>query len=142
MTMFKSKTLRCIVWFLCFSLSVFLLLVIPSSFNSVIWITLAFDTIAFISQFLLWSVLLNRIRYTQQVFNRYPCMVVSGSYLFVEFVLCIVAALKSTLMTVKVSLVINFVVMVVSWIIILLLIISKNHVERVDIRQKKHHIEL
>ena len=138
----KSKIIKCVIWFLAFALSVFLLLVIPSSYSQSIWVTLVFDVIAFVSQLILLLTIFNRPVGAKGVFNRYPTMLVSSLYLIVEFIICIVMAVMGSSIPFKMSLIINFIVMVIAWIILLMMILSKDHVERIDSRQKDHHVEL
>ena len=138
----KAKVIKYVIWFLAFALSVFLLLVIPSSYSQSIWVTLVFDVIAFVSQLILWLTIFNRPVGAKGVFNRYPTMLVSSLYLIVEFIICIVMAVMGSSIPFKMSLIINFIVMVIAWIILLMMILSKDHVERIDSRQKDHHVEL
>ena len=138
----KSKIIKCAIWFLTFALSVFLLLVIPSGYSQSIWVTLVFDVIAFVSQLILWLTIFNRPVGAKGVFNRYPTMLVSALYLIVEFIICIVTAVMESSIPFKTSMIINFIVMVIAWIVLLMMILSKDHVERIDSRQKDHHVEL
>ncbi len=138
----KFKIIKCAIWFLTFALSVFLLLVIPSGYSQSIWVTLVFDVIAFVSQLILWLTVFNRPVGAKGVFNRYPTMLVSALYLIVEFIVCIVTAVMESLIPFKTSMIINFIVMVIAWIILLMMVLSKDHVERIDSRQKDHHVEL
>lgn len=138
----KSRIIKCVIWFLAFALSVFLLLVIPGGYSQSIWVTFVFDVIAFVSQLILWLIILNKSGGAKGVFNRYPTMVVSSLYLIAEFIICVVTAVMGLSIPFKTSLIINFIVMVIAWIILLMLILSKDHVERIDSRQKDHHVEL
>lgn len=138
----KSKIIKCVIWFLAFALSVFLLLVIPNSYSQSIWVTLVFDTIAFVSQLVLWLTIFNKPVGAKGVFNRYPTMLISSLYLVIEFIICVIVAVAGSSISFKMSLIINFIIMVVAWIILLMMILSKDHVERIDSRQKDHHVEL
>ncbi len=138
----KSKIIKCVIWFLAFALSVFLLLVIPNSYSQSIWVTLVFDTIAFVSQLILWLTIFNRSIVAKGIFNRYPTMLISSLYLAIEFIVCVIVAVAGSSISFKMSLIINLIIMVVAWIILLMMILSKNHVERIDSRQKDHHVEL
>lgn len=138
----KAKLKKCVIWFLTFALSVFLLLVIPGSYSQSIWVTLVFDVTAFVSQLVLWLTIFNRSIGVTGVFNRYPTMLVSSLYLIVEFFICIATAVMESSISLKMSLIINFIVMVIAWTILLMLISSKDHIERLDTRQKDHHVEL
>ena len=138
----KSKITKCVIWFLTFALSVFFLLVIPSSYSQSIWVTLVFDVIAFVSQLILWLIAFNKSMGAKSVFNHYPTMFVSSLYLIVEFIICIVTSIAGSSIPVKVAMMINLIVMVIAWIVLLMTILSKNRVERIDSRQKDHHVEL
>lgn len=138
----KSRIIKCVIWFLAFALSVFLLLVIPGSYSQSIWVTLVFDVIAFVSQLILWLTIFNKPVGTKGVFNRYPTMFISSLYLVIEFIICVIVAVAGSSISFKMSLIINFIIMVVTWIILLMMILSKDHVERIDNRQKDHHVEL
>lgn len=138
----KSKIITCVIWFLAFSLSLFLLLVIPSSYSQSVWVTLVFDVIAFVSQLVLWLIISNRPVGAKGSFNCYPIMMVSLFYLIVEFIICIVMAVMTLAISFKISIIINFIVMVIAWIVLLMLILSKEHIERIELRQNDHHVEL
>ena len=140
--MVRSKALRLAAWLLCFALSIFLLFVIPKSYTPSIWVALIFDVIAFVSQLILWIIILDQASDSKGVFNRYPIMAVSTSYLIAELIVCIVTSVLGASLSLKTSLIVNFLIMVVAWVVIVLLISSKNHIERLDSRQKDRHIEL
>ena len=140
--MVKSKIFKFIIWFLTFVLSVFLLLMIPNSYSYSIWVTLVFDTIAFVSQLVLWLTIFNRPVGAKGVFNRYPTMIISSTYLAVEFMICVIVAVAGSSISFKIALIINFIIMVMAWIILLIMILSKDYIERLDNRQKDHHVEL
>lgn len=138
----KYKIIKIIIWFLAFALSIFLLLIIPSNYSQSIWVALVFDTTAFVSQLILWLTAFRGASGEKATFNRYPMMMVSIIYLSVELAICIATALMGTSLSFKASLIINFIVMIVAWIILLMMILSKNHIERIDTQQKYHHVEL
>lgn len=138
----KTKIVGFSIWLLVFALSVFLLMVIPSNYSQSIWVTLVFDVIAFVSQLVLWLIIYGKPVGAKDVFNRYPIMLVSSIYLIVELVICIVTAVMGLSISFKMALVINFTIMIFAWIILLMMVLSKDHIERLDERQKDHHVEL
>lgn len=138
----KSKIITCVIWFLTFSLSLFLLLVIPSSYSQSVWVTLVFEVIAFLSQLILWLIIFDRPVGAKGGFNCYPIMMISLFYLIVEFIIGIVMAVMGASISFKISLIINFIVMVIAWIVLLMMILSKEHLERIELRQNDHHVEL
>ena len=138
----KAKVIKYVIWFLAFALSVFMLLVIPNSYSQSIWVTFVFDTIAFVSQLVLWLSIFNRPIGEKGVFNRYPLMIISSLYLVIEFIFCVIVAIAGPTISFKISLTMNFIILVIAWIILLMLIMAKNHVERTDSRQTDHHVEV
>ena len=140
--MVKSKAIGFVVWLLCFALSIFLLLIIPNSYPRTIFVTLIFDVIAFCSQLIIWLIVLKQIQEPRKAFYNYPVLLVSTSYLIIEMVMCLVIAIIGDYLSFKTAIIINFVIMVIAWIMLVLLIPAKSHVERLDSRQKNHHIEL
>ncbi len=139
----KSRIIRTVVWFLFFSFSIFLLLVIPENFNaSQIWITLIFDTIAFVSQLILWNIINNKLVDANKGFFNTPTLCISLAYLIVQTILCVVVAYIHSNISSKVALIINFAIMIFFWIVLLLTIMSRDHVEQIEKRQKNHHTEL
>lgn len=69
-------------------------------------------------------------------------MMVSVIYMVIQFVICIVTGVIGTMLSFKVALIINFVVCIIMWILIMMLGFAKDHVQRIDSRQKNHHTEL
>lgn len=138
----SRKRVGVIIWFLGFALSVFLLMVIPNNYSPAIWVTLVFDSVAFISQLFLWLTLFKGKIDAQGTFYRTPAMMVSVIYMVIQFVICIVTGVVGTMLSFKVALIINFVVCILMWILILMLGLAKEHAQRIDSRQKNHHTEL
>lgn len=140
--MVKSRIIGLVVWLLSFALSIVLLLIIPNSYAQSIWVTLIFDVIAFCSQLILWLIVLKQIQEPRKAFYNYPVLFVSTSYLGIEIVMCLVTAIIGDYLSFKVAIIINFIIMVIAWVVLVLLMPAKSHVERLDLRQKHHHIEL
>lgn len=138
----SKKMIGAIIWFLGLALSVFLLMVIPDSYSSSIWVTLVFDIIAFVSQLILWLTLFKEKVDAQGIFYRTPAMTLSMIYLAVQFVICIIMGFVGNSISFKVSLIVNFVVCILMWIFILMLGLARCHAQRVDSRQKDYHVEL
>lgn len=140
--MSKSRKTGVVIWVIAFALSVFLLLIIPNHYTTSVYVTLVFDGIAFISTLILWLNLFKNAESTADVFYCSPAMTVSTGYLIIQFVICIVTGILADAMTIKLSLILNFILTAIMWILILSTLNSKNHAQRVDARQKNHHVEL
>lgn len=128
------------IWFLGLALALFLLFIIPGDISSARIITAVFTVIAFLSQLFMWLYLFKGKVDAQGVFYQTPTITFSVVYMLIQFVLCILMAFIT--FTTKISLVVNFVVLILMWILILALNSAKNHIQRVDYRQKNHHVEL
>ena len=138
----KSRKTGISIWTIAFALSVFLLLIIPNHYTGSVYVTLVFDGVAFISTLVLWLNLFKNSKSATDVFYCSPAMTVSTGYLIIQFILCIVVGILADTITVKLSLILNFILAAIMWILILSTLTSKNHAQRVDARQKNHHIEL
>ena len=138
----KSRKIGLSICFIAFALTIFLLLLIPESITSSIIMTLIFDAIAFISVLILWLSLFKNSTTPKDVFYCSPTITVSTAYLVIQLIISIIVGLQAETITFKASLIWNFVIMAVAWIIILSTISTKDHAKRIDSRQRDHHIEL
>jgi len=129
-----------VAWVLVFVLSAFLLLIIPKSYDSTIWITLGFTVVAYVSQLILFLSLLAKQQTPNEVFYKTPTMTISSLYMIVQMIICIVVPLANW--GIKTVLVVNFVVLILMWIVLCGLLAGKDHAKRIDSRQKDHHTVL
>ncbi len=140
--MINGKKALLILWVLVFILTLILLLFIPEQITSVSFVFLAFDCIGFIALLILWINLLQGKQDAKDVFGNFPAVVVSCVYLLILFVLSILCGSSPSLFSVKSSVLINIIVMVLAWIVLVALLGAKGHIQRVDSRQRDHHTEL
>lgn len=140
--MSRNRKLGIVIWAIAFALSVFLTLIIPAHYCSSIFVTLTFDGIAYISVLILWINLFRNTKKPNDTFYNSPAMTVSTIYLVIQLILCIIIGLMVDTITFKITLILNVVLMAVVWFLILSTIITKDHAQRVDSRQKDHHVEL
>lgn len=138
----RNRIIGIVIWTLGFALSVFLLFVIPSSYTNSIYASLVFDGIAFISTLILWIRLFQSTKTPTDVFYCTPAMTFSTIYLVIQFIICLVIAVFAEKISFKLALTANIVLMVLAWIILLSVLSAKDHAQRIDSRQKDHHIEL
>lgn len=140
--MSKNRKIGIIIWIIGFALSVFLLFVIPEHRSSSIYLTLAFDIVAFVSVLILWLNLVKAEKTPKEQFYGSPAITMSAVYLVIQFMLCVAEGLLVDKISFRGTLILNFITMAVMWILILSTLIAKNHAQRVDLRQKEHHVEL
>jgi archaellum biogenesis protein FlaJ (TadC family) len=78
---------------------------------------------------------------SKETFYKYPTMLVSMVYLILQFIISTVVAVVNEAISLKAVLIINFVLLVVMWILILLTLMAKDKIENTNYRQKDHYIE-
>ena len=142
MILSRNRKLGIVIWAIVFALSVFLTLIIPAHYSSNFFAVLIFDVIAFISVLILWINLFKNAKTPRDTFYNSPVMTISTAYLVIQLILCIVVGFMVDTISFKMTLVLNIVLMAVVWFLILTAIIAKGHSQRVDSRQKDHHVEL
>lgn len=140
--MSKKRKVGIIIWLIAFALSVALMLIIPSHYTSSIYTTLIFDVIAYISVLILWMKIFTNVNTPSDIFYCSPAMVVSTVYLVIQFIFCVMEGVLVDVITFKITLVLNIMLMAIVWFLILSTIITRNHTQRVDSRQNNHHVEL
>ena len=140
--MSRNRKLGIVIWASAFALSVFLTLIIPVHYSSNIFAVLPFDVIAFISVLILWINLFRNTNAPDDTFYNSPAMTVSIVYLVLQTILCILNGVLVDVISFKMALILNVVLMGVVWFLILSTIITKGHSQHIDSRQKNHHVEL
>ena len=138
----KNRKIGIIVWIIGFALSVFFLLVIPEHRSSSVYLTLVFDIVAFVSVLILWLNLFKQEKTPKEQFYVSPAITMSAVYLVIQFIICVAEGLLVDKISFRGTLILNFITTAVMWILILSTLIAKNHAQRVDLRQKDHHVEL
>lgn len=114
-------------------------MLIPSQISPSIYVALAFDIIAFVSQLILW---LTGFGNKAEVVSKYSSMTVSTGYLIVQFVFNLIITFGADAITMKVVLIINIILFVVVWIVLCLIMSSISRIKNVDSRQIDHHTKL
>lgn len=133
----KNTGLAAALWLLGFAAEAALLLFLTPVYTAATWITLAFTAAAFLTQALLWR---KGGGDAKNQFFRYPGMTVSGGYLLAQLVICCVLARVPV--TVKTAVFVNLLVLLTVWLLIVGTALAREHIEKVDRRQKDHHIKL
>lgn len=77
-----------------------------------------------------------------EVFVATPAIMLSVAYMVIQFIICIVTAIVNDGISLKLSLIINIILMALMWVLILAAINTRNHANRIDSRQEDHHVEL
>lgn len=140
--MSRNRKLGIVIWAIAFAVSVFLTLIIPAHYSSNLFAVLIFNVIAFISVLIIWIYLFKNSKTPGDIFYDSPVMTISTAYLVIQLILCIAVGLMVDTLSFKMTLILNVVLMAVVWFLILSTIITKDHSQHVDSRQKDHHVEL
>lgn len=131
----KKAGLTAALWLLGFAAEAALLLFLTPVYTAVTWIALAFTAAAWLSQALLWR----KGGDVQNRFFCYPGMTVSAGYLLAQLVICCVFARVPV--TVKTAVFVNLLVLLIAWMLIVGTALAREHIEKVDRRQRDHHIK-
>lgn len=138
----RNKKLGIIIWGLCFVLALVLLFCLERGLTTTFWVTFGFVCIAFLSalvfQILTWK-MTNAL--DKQILHL-PGIMLSNVYAFIQLPICIIFALGSNSIPVKVAIIINAIILIVAWGMILSSLVGNDHIERINSRQKDHHVEL
>ena len=124
------------IWVLLLAVTLFLALFIPDDYTGQIWTVVIFDVIAFVSQLCLW---ISKSKDSTETFYKYPAMTMSTLYLVMQFVVSTIVAIANEAIPFKIVLIINFVLLVVMWIVLLSTSMAKDKIESLDSRQKDQH---
>ena len=131
--MINRKTAFLILWGTAFALTLFL---------GITLVALVFDCVGFISQLILWLKLARGEQSATDVFRNAPAAVVTCVYLASLLVLSILYGVFPNIFPVKTAVIVNVIIMAAAWLLLVALQGMKGHIQRIDSRQRDHHIEL
>ena len=137
-----GKKALLILWGIAFALTLFLLLIIPEQITGITIVALVFDCVGFISHLILWLNLARGKQGAKNVFWNAPVAVVSCVYLAILFVLSILCSAFPNMFSIKTDVIVNVIIMVVTWLLLVALLGVKGHIQRIDSRQRDHRTEL
>ena len=130
----SNKKLGIIIWGLCFVLSMILLFCLERGLTTTFWVTLGFVCAAFLSA-LVFQILAWKCPNTldKQVLH-FSGILLSNIYVLIQLPICFIFSLGSNSIPFKVS--------IFAWVLILSSLAGNDHIEKVNSRQKDHHVEL
>lgn len=138
----SNKKLGIIIWGLCLVLAMILLFCLERGLTTTFWVTLGFVCAAFLSalvfQILTWK---STNTLDKQVLH-FSGILLSNIYVLIQLPICIVFSLGSNSIPFKASIIINAIIFIAAWVLILSSLVGNDHIERVNSRQKDHHVEL
>lgn len=138
----SNKKLGIIIWGLCLVLAMILLFCLERGLTTTFWVTFVFVCAAFLSalvfQILTWK---STNTLDKQVLH-FSGILLSNIYVLIQLPICIVFSLGSNSIPFKASIIINAIIFIAAWVLILSSLVGNDHIERVNSRQKNHHVEL
>lgn len=106
------------------------------------WLTFGFVCVAFVSslifQIISWK---NSETLDKQVLHL-SGITISSIYALIQIPIGVVSSLGATAISTKPTILVNAVLLIIAWILILSSLVGNDHIEKVNSRQKNHHIEL
>lgn len=138
----SNKKLGIIIWGLCFALAMILLFCLERGLTTTFWVTFGFVCVAFMSA-LVFQILIWKTANTldEQVLHC-PGIFLSNIYVLIQLPICIIFSLGSNSIPSKAAIIINAIILIGAWILIFASLVGNDHIERVNGRQKDHHVEL
>lgn len=133
-----NKFLGGILWTIGLLLAHLLIFFIPKNYTIAVWITYGFTLLAFLSQLTLWLYIWRKSLDAKETFLRTPVFMLSVCYMFFQIILCGVFPFWITAST-KIVFIVNTLFLTVVWALLIISMIARNHIERIDSRQKDHH---
>lgn len=131
-----------IIYTLIILLSVAVLFLFSKEMTAISWITLGFVVFAYVSVMLFQLNLWKQSTDKDSLSYRIPGMTALTIYLVIQIPLCLIMGIEASSISVKTGCLVNCIVAVVCWILIISGVTGNDHAERVNSRQKNHHIEL
>ena len=136
----NNKSLGIVLWVLALAAVHLIVFLAARELTATLWISYGFTMFAFISQLVLWLVAWKKPMDGKQQFLHTPVLTYSLLHLAGQTVVCLIFAFVHA--SAKTTVLVNGLVLIVFWALMVLSLIGKNHIERVDRRQKDHHVEL
>lgn len=136
----NNKLLGVVLWVIGLLLAHLIIFIIPDKYTAAIWITYGFTLFAFISQLTLWLWIWRKELTASEQFLYMPVLTISVAYLLLQFVAGLFFVFVSV--SAKIAFLINALIVILTAAAVVVSLIAKNAIVRVDRRQKDHHKEL
>lgn len=136
----NNKFLGIALWVIGFLTAHLIIFIIPNSDTAKMWTAYGFTIFAFLSQLALWLWVWHKENSASEKFLYTPALTISVAYLLLQLLVDLIFAL--VLISVKIVIIVNVVLAIAIATLLVLSLIAKNPIQRVDSRQKNHHREL
>ena len=136
----NNKILGVALWGIAFLATHLIIFVIPESYTTAIWIIYGFTIFAFLSQLALWLWIWRKEISVSAQFLHTSVLTVSAAYLLLQLIVDLLFVLIAA--SIKAVVLANALLAIVMGSLLILSLIAKNAIRRVDKRQKDYHIKL
>ncbi len=138
----RNNKLGIAAWILGLVLANVLLFCLSREMTPTLWVTFGFVWFAFLSVLIFQLLVWKQIADSDTKVLHITALSVSYIYIVIQIPLCAVFAIGSGVIPWKAALLIHAVLMILAWLVIIGSLTGNDHVQKVDERQKNHHIEL
>lgn len=136
----NNKILGMLLWAIGLLAAHLIIFVVPDSYTTTIWITYGFTIFTFLSQLVLWLWIWHNEISAPEQFLHTPVLTISVVYLLLQLVADLIFAM--VMVSVKITVLFNMLLAIVVGVMLILSLIAKNSIERIDKRQRNRRIEL
>lgn len=133
-----NKILGFTTWVLGLALGLIFLFFIPQERTETVWAIIICTAVVYLLHLMLWGLL----QKGKLDFHNLPALTLSVIFLLVQTVWAIIVAFAATAIPIRTAILVNVVILIIQAFVIVLALISKNHIENMSSRQKDHHVEL
>lgn len=138
----SNRKLGIIIWGLCFALAMVLMFCLERGLTTTFWVTSGFVCAAFLSALVFQILAWKTVNTLDKQVLHLPGILLSNIYALIQLPICILFSLGSNSIPFKASIIINAIILIVAWILILASLVGNDRIERINSRQKDHHVEL
>lgn len=140
--MSNNRKIGIIAWVLGLALCNVLLFCLERGMTSTFWIAFAFVWIAFVSALIFQVMTWKKSDAPDEQFLHIPAIAISFGYMVIQIPTSIIFSLGSSAIPYKAAIIVNFLLLVVAWLLVLGGLGGNNYIRKVNSRQKNHHTEL
>ncbi len=106
------------------------------------WITFTFVWVAFISSYSFQMLFWHKLQTPEKGFLLLSSFTVTIIYELIQFPICILFTLQSNSIPSKITILVNIIILIVSWILTLGGLLGSNYIQKINARKSNHRTEL
>lgn len=106
------------------------------------WITFTFVWVAFISSYSFQMLFWHKLQTPEKGFLLLSSFTVTIIYELIQFPVCILFTLQSNSIPSKITILVNIIILIVSWILTLGGLLGSDYIQKINARKSNHRTEL